>query len=93
MSAPATAMQQPRTGTVMRIATEGDVRQAATIIASMLGKVQARQRELEAQVVDVNAKLASAEQRLVSIEAHALRLIQLLQAAAAAPVSEQRTGT
>jgi hypothetical protein len=57
VTSPAPTLQQPKTGTVTRIATEGDVRQSATIIAGMLGKVMAKQREVEAQVATINVKL------------------------------------
>jgi hypothetical protein len=82
MNHPAPVLTQPRTGSVTKIATERDVRDSATILAGMLGKVMAAQRELD-------AKLEAAHQRLVSTEAHAQRLVTLLQAAS----SDRRTST
>lgn len=68
-------LQQPRRGSVTRIATTSDISEAATALAGLLGRV--------------NRKLDGIEAKQGTIEAKLDRLLAILQAASA-PTTETR---
>ena len=50
MSGSTAPLQQPRTGTVTRIATRDDVAQSALGVVGCLSKIMAKQRQLESKL-------------------------------------------